>query len=73
MPAGSAVTALPVTSFESIDDQIRRARCDCGGGYERTGEGSALARDRRLRTVRVECRRCEARRVLYFDVSAVFH
>jgi hypothetical protein len=73
MPAGSEATALPVASFESIDAEVQRSRCDCGGRYERSGEGSAFVRGRRLRTVRVECRRCETRRVLHFDVSGMFH
>lgn len=73
MPAGSEATALPVASFESIDEEILRTRCDCGGGYERSGEGSAFVGRRRLRTVRVECKRCETRRVLHFDVSGMFH
>jgi len=73
LPGGSAATAIVVTSFDQIDAEIRRRRCPCGGRNDAHGEGTKAEGGRSLRVVRLECRFCERRAALYFDVSRLFH
>ncbi len=73
LPAGSTETAMGVSSFSEIDEEIRRRRCLCGGRLDVIGEGSEVDGERRLRRITVECRHCERRDPLYFDVTSMFH
>jgi len=74
LPGGGASTAIEVSSFEAIDDEIRKRRCrHCGSRYDACGEGSGEHDGRRFRTVDIECQLCERRMRVYFDVSRLFH
>ncbi len=73
LPGGSAETALPVDSFDDIDEHVRHRDCLCGGALYGVGERSERSEATLLRVVHVECRRCEDRSWVYFDVSRVYH
>jgi hypothetical protein len=73
LPGGSAATAIAVASFDEIDEEVRRRRCPCGGRHDVHGEGAETDNGRSLRIVQVECRFCERRSRIYFDVSRLFH
>lgn len=73
LPGGSMETALPVSSFDEIDGELVRRRCHCGGRYDRHGEGPVGGPGAMVRAVAVECRRCEERSRVYFDLVAVYH
>jgi hypothetical protein len=68
-PGRSPETAILATDYGDIDAAARQQRCSCGGSFTVRGEGSRES----LRIVRLECRRCERERVMYFDVSQVRH
>lgn len=72
-PGTSLEDALPVGSFDAIDDAVRARRCHCGAGVHTVGEGARAVGDRRFRFARLECDACEDEQVLYFDVTTVFH
>jgi hypothetical protein len=74
LPGGSTATAIEVSSFDDIDAELRKRRCHhCGSRYDAWGEGSTSSGARRLRTVNLECRLCERRMRVHFDVSRLFH
>ena len=73
LPGGSPESAMPVSSFDELDSELTRRRCHCGGRYDRHGEGPVGAEGRVLRSVAVECRRCEERTRVYFDLTVVYH
>ncbi len=73
LPGGSAETAMVVSSFADIEEEIRRRRCHCGGRYDAYGEGSREAAGKRLRAVHVVGRFCEKQSSIHFDVSRLFH
>ena len=73
LPGAQPDSALPVGSFDDIDEELRRRRCPCGGAYDVLGEGSRAEGDRRLRFMRVECDMCERETIVFFDVSTLFH
>lgn len=64
---------MAVGSFEEIGLEVAARRCPCGGRYENKGESSVEHEGKRLRVARLECRFCEERIRLYFDVTAMFH
>jgi hypothetical protein len=65
--------AIPVASFDAIDDAVRARRCHCGAGVHLVGEGAREAGDRRFRYTRLECDACEDEQLLFFDVTTIFH
>jgi len=72
-PGTSLAEAIPVSSFETIDETVTARRCHCGAGMHAVGEGARELDGRRFRYARVECDACEDEQVLYFDVTTVFH
>ncbi len=72
-PGTSLEEALPVSSFDAIDDAVRARRCHCGAGVHAVGEGTREVGDRRFRYARLECDACEEEQLLYFDVTTIFH
>ena len=72
-PGTSLEDALPVGSFDAIDDAVRARQCHCGAGVHTVGEGARQTDERRFRYVRVECDACEDEQLLYFDVTTIFH
>ncbi len=73
LPGGSAESAVEVQTFSEIDEHMARRHCPCGGGLELKGERSERREPRVLRIVRAECRLCERRRLVFFDVSRLYH
>jgi hypothetical protein len=73
LPAMQPDTAMPVADFDEIEREVVRRRCPCGGRFDNKGESSKAHGDKRLRVVRLECRFCEERSRIYFDVSGMFH
>lgn len=73
LPGASAELAIPIASFDEIDDHVRRRRCTCGGYLARRGEGSREVTGRRLRVVRLECLDCERSVEVFFDTAGVAH
>jgi hypothetical protein len=73
LPGATADNAMPVASFDQIDQEIARRRCVCGGRYDNHGESSSERHSARLRVASLECRMCERRTRLYFDVSNLYH
>jgi hypothetical protein len=73
LPGMQPRTAMPVASFDEIGLEVARRRCPCGGRFDNKGESSRVDDGRRLRVVRLECRFCEERSRLYFDVTEMFH
>jgi len=73
LPAMQPETAIVVSDFEEIEREVARRRCPCGGRFDNKGESSRADGDKRLRVVRLECRFCEERSRIYFDVSTMFH
>lgn len=73
LPGMSRETAIPVTDFDEIESHVARLRCPCGGRYDLKGESSGEHDGRRYRTAGIECRFCEERRRLFFDVTGMFH
>jgi len=72
-PGTSLEEALPVGSFDAIDDAVRARRCHCGAGVHTVGEGAREVGERRFRYARLECDACEEEQMLYFDVTTIFH
>ena len=72
-PGARADNAIVADSFDTIDAEVARRRCHCGGRYDVKGESSAARGGRRLRAVGLECKFCEERIRVYFDVSGLFH
>jgi hypothetical protein len=72
-PGTSLEDALPVTSFDDIDQAVAARRCHCGAGMHPAGEGTRAAGDRRFRYTRLECDACEDEQLLFFDVTTIFH
>jgi hypothetical protein len=66
-------TAMSVGDFDEIAVEVAKRRCPCGGRFDNKGESSAVDGAKRLRVVRLECRFCEQRSRLYFDVTEIFH
>jgi len=73
LPGARADNAIVATGFDEIDEETRRRHCPCGGRYHVNGESTREDGGRRLRVVRLECRFCEQRIRLYFDISGLFH
>lgn len=73
LPAMQPDTAMPVSDFDEIEREVAKRRCPCGGRFDNKGESSKTLGNRRLRIVRLECRFCEERSRIYFDVSTLFH
>ena len=73
LPAMQPDTAMAVGGFDDIGREVARRRCPCGGRFDNKGESSKAYGDKRLRVVRLECRFCEERSRIYFDVSTMFH
>jgi len=73
LPGATADSAMPVASFDEIDLEVARRRCVCGGRYDSHGESSSERHSKRLRVALLECRMCERRTRLYFDVSNIYH
>jgi hypothetical protein len=72
-PGTAIERAIPVRSFEEIDQAVARRRCHCGDRLRPTGEGTRQDGDRRYRFARLVCDECEEASVLYFDVSEIRH
>ena len=72
-PGTSLEEALPVGSFDAIDDAVRARRCHCGAGVHTVGEGAREVGEHRFRYARLECDACEEEQMLYFDVTTIFH
>ena len=72
-PGTSIEHAIPVGSFDAIDEALRARRCHCGAGVHMVGEGARAIDDRRFRYTRVECDACEDEQLLFFDVTTIFH
>jgi hypothetical protein len=72
-PGTSLENALPVRSFDAIDEVVAARRCHCGAGVHTVGEGTREIADRRFRYARLECDACEDEQLLYFDVTSIFH
>lgn len=73
LPGARPENAVSVGDFEEIDEEIRRRRCVCGGRYDSHGESSFESGSQRLRVAALECRMCERRTRVYFDVSSIYH
>jgi hypothetical protein len=73
LPAMRPETAMLVSDFSEIEAEVTRRRCPCGGRFDHKGESSKRSGDKQLRVVRLECRFCEERSRIYFDVSRMFH
>lgn len=73
LAGGSRATAIAVEAFPEIDDHVVRRECRCGGLLASHGERSETDGSRILRVVRVECRRCEERGEVWFDVTLAYH
>lgn len=73
LPGARSENAMVVGSFEEIDAEVQRRRCPCGGRYDVRGESSRNEGGRRLRVIGLECRFCEQRMRLFFDVTGFFH
>jgi hypothetical protein len=77
LPGGSRATAIQMEGFSDIDDHLYARECPCGGLLASMGERSERAwgdeGERLLRVVRVECRRCEERFEVWFDVTRAYH
>ena len=72
-PRTSLERALPVTSFDAIDDAVAARRCHCGAGVHTVGEGTREVLGQRFRYARLECDACEDEQLLFFDVTTIFH
>jgi hypothetical protein len=72
-PGTSIDQAIPVTTFDAIDDAVRARRCHCGAGVHTVGEGAREVGGRRFRYTRLECDACEDEQLLFFDVTTIFH
>jgi hypothetical protein len=73
LPAMQPETAMVVAGYDDIEHEVARRRCPCGGRFDNNGETSKEYGNKRLRVVRLECRFCEERSRIYFDVSTMFH
>jgi len=72
-PGTSIERAVPVSSFDAIDEMVAVRRCHCGAGVHTIGEGTREIEGRRLRYARLECDACEDEQLLFFDVTTIFH
>ena len=72
-PGTSIEHAVPVGSFDAIDEAVAARRCHCGAGVHAVGEGTREVGDRRFRYARLECDACEEEQLLFFDVTTIFH
>jgi hypothetical protein len=73
LPGMSRETAISVADFDEIETHVARLRCPCGGRYDQKGESSSEHGGRRFRTAGIECRFCEERLRIFFDVTRMFH
>jgi hypothetical protein len=73
LPGMSRETAISVADFDDIELHVARLRCPCGGRYDLKGESSRELDGRRYRTAGIECRFCEERLRIFFDVTGLFH
>ena len=73
LPGNSEDTALVIEEFESIATEVSRRRCLCSGRFDIKGESSRTDGARRIRVVGIECRYCEERQRLFFDVTRIFN
>lgn len=73
LPGMQPSNALPVASFDEIEAEVSRRRCPCGGRYSNRGESTKQDGDRRLRVVALECRFCEERLRVFFDLTRAYH
>jgi len=62
-----------VTSFDAIDDTVRRTRCVCGGVLQLQSEASIRRDDRELRAARCHCAQCGDTMTLTFDLASLHH
>ena len=72
-PGTAIERAIPVATFDVIDDAVRERRCHCGAGVHVVGEGTRTVDDQRFRYVRLECDACEDEQLLFFDVTTIFN
>jgi hypothetical protein len=72
-PGTSLEDALPVASFDAIDEAVAARRCHCGAAVHTVGEGTRTVGERRFRYARLECDACEDEQLLFFDVTTIFH
>jgi hypothetical protein len=72
-PGSSAALAIPITTFDEMDDHLRLRRCACGGYLERRGEGSREVATRRYRVARLACLDCERVDEVFFDITDLLH
>jgi hypothetical protein len=75
LPGGARDSAIEVEAFSEIEDHLRVRECPCGGLLASLGERSeseGRGPSRILRVVRVECRRCEERAEVWFDVTRAY-
>ena len=73
LPGMSAETAIAIKDFDEIAMHVRQLRCPCGGRYDLKGESSSQRAGRRFRTAGIECRFCEERKRIFFEVTEMFH
>lgn len=71
-PGACVENAIPVSSFDEIDDKLGGRVCGCGGQFKVLGEGSAGDNRRRIRVVRLECSDCESLGWIHFDVTEAY-
>ena len=72
-PGATMYMPVVVSRFDEIDAAIAGQVCWCEGTYVESGETSRNISERRYRIVRLVCNQCERERIIYFDVTAVFH
>jgi len=73
LPGMSAETAIAIKGFDEIATHVHQMRCPCGGRYDLKGESSSQRDGRRFRTAGIECRFCEERMRIFFEVTEMFH
>ena len=72
-PGASPETALALADLRAIDGLILQQTRACGGGFRPFGERSVELDGRSLRVAKLECGRCEAERLLYFEHPPLLH
>lgn len=73
LPGGSRATAVAVEAFPQMDEHLLRRECRCAGLLAVHGERSETVDQHRYRIARVECRRCEERGEVWFDVTRAYN
>lgn len=73
MPGGERATAVEVEDFAQMDEDLSRRECRCAGLLAAYGERSETLEKRRYRIALVECRRCEERGEVWFDVTRAYN